>query len=137
MSEEDAAILEPRSVIVKKAAPIKIEAIVRGYAGSGWAEYQREKSVCGIALPDGLRSLANYQRRFYLPRRLMLETMTKHLFRGCLRHRGCRHCPTRQKAHLRSTPNVRFCSDQRIDSGGYKDGIRCSFDGKNHLIDEL
>ena len=50
MSEEDAAILEPRSVIVKKAAPIKIEAIVRGYlAGSGWAEYQREKSVCGIA----------------------------------------------------------------------------------------
>jgi len=44
-----------RSMLVKKAEPVKLEAIVRGYlAGSGWAEYQRDGTVCGIPLPAGL-----------------------------------------------------------------------------------
>lgn len=68
MSESDAAILEPRSVIVKKAKPIKIEAIVRGYlAGSGWAEYQREASVCGIGLPDGLQESSKLPEAIFTP----------------------------------------------------------------------
>jgi phosphoribosylaminoimidazole-succinocarboxamide synthase len=47
--------LELRSVLVKKARPLPIEAIVRGYlVGSGWKEYQKLRSVCGIALPEGL-----------------------------------------------------------------------------------
>jgi len=47
--------LAGRSVLVKKARPLATEAIVRGYlAGSGWKEYQKTRSVCGIALPDGL-----------------------------------------------------------------------------------
>lgn len=44
-----------RSVLVKKARPLAIEAIVRGYlAGSGWKEYRKTASVCGIALPEDL-----------------------------------------------------------------------------------
>ncbi|MCY3568001.1 MAG: phosphoribosylaminoimidazolesuccinocarboxamide synthase, partial [Chloroflexi bacterium] len=44
-----------RSMLVKKCEPVKLEAIVRGYlAGSGWAEYQRDGTVCGIPLPPGL-----------------------------------------------------------------------------------
>ena len=44
-----------RSMLVTKAQPVKLEAIVRGYlAGSGWAEYQRDGTVCGIPLPAGL-----------------------------------------------------------------------------------
>ena len=44
-----------RSMLVKKAQPVSLEAIVRGYlAGSGWAEYQRSSTVCGIPLPAGL-----------------------------------------------------------------------------------
>ncbi len=44
-----------RSMLVKKCEPVKLEAIVRGYlAGSGWAEYQRDGTVCGIPLPGGL-----------------------------------------------------------------------------------
>jgi len=40
---------------VKKADVFPVECIVRGYlAGSGWKEYQREGTVCGIELPDGL-----------------------------------------------------------------------------------
>lgn len=47
--------LSGRSVLVQKARPLAIEAIVRGYlAGSGWKEYRKTASVCGIALPEGL-----------------------------------------------------------------------------------
>ncbi len=45
-----------RSILVQKAQPLKIEAIVRGYlAGSGWKDYQKTGCVCGISLPPGLR----------------------------------------------------------------------------------
>lgn len=47
------------AIIVKRLKPLPIEAIVRGYLiGSGWKEYQKQGSVCGIDLPEGL-SLAD------------------------------------------------------------------------------
>jgi phosphoribosylaminoimidazole-succinocarboxamide synthase len=47
--------LEGRSMLTKKASPLPIECIVRGYlSGSGWKEYQRQGSVCGIELPTGM-----------------------------------------------------------------------------------
>jgi phosphoribosylaminoimidazole-succinocarboxamide synthase len=48
--------LEGRSMLVKKAKPLAVECIVRGYlSGSGWIEYQDKGSVCGIPLPRGLK----------------------------------------------------------------------------------
>ena len=48
-------ILEGRSMLVKKAKRIDIECVVRGYlAGSGWREYKKNGSICGIKLPNGL-----------------------------------------------------------------------------------
>lgn len=50
-----AAQLAGRSMIVKKALPLTIECVVRGYlAGSGWKEYLSQQTVCGISLPAGL-----------------------------------------------------------------------------------
>jgi phosphoribosylaminoimidazole-succinocarboxamide synthase len=47
--------LKGRSMLVKKAEPLPVECIVRGYlSGSGWAEYQSEGRICGIPLPQGL-----------------------------------------------------------------------------------
>lgn len=47
--------LEGRSMLAKKASPLPLECIVRGYlSGSGWKEYQQQGSVCGISLPEGL-----------------------------------------------------------------------------------
>ena len=44
-----------RSMLVKKAELIPLECIVRGYiSGSGWKEYQKQGSICGIELPTGL-----------------------------------------------------------------------------------
>ncbi len=49
-------ILKYRSMLVKKAKPIPVECVVRGYlAGSGWKEYQETQSICGIPLPKGLK----------------------------------------------------------------------------------
>ncbi len=49
-------MLSGRSVIVKKASPLPVECVVRGYlAGSGWKEYQESGTVCGQELPPGLR----------------------------------------------------------------------------------
>jgi phosphoribosylaminoimidazole-succinocarboxamide synthase len=48
-------ILEGRSMLVKKADPMPVECIVRGYlSGSGWKEYKAGGKVCGIVLPEGL-----------------------------------------------------------------------------------
>lgn len=47
--------LMSRSILVRKAEPLPIEAIVRGYiVGSGWADYCRTGEVCGVTLPKGL-----------------------------------------------------------------------------------
>jgi phosphoribosylaminoimidazole-succinocarboxamide synthase len=44
-----------RAMLVKRLKPLPVEAVVRGYlAGSGWAEYQRSRTVCGVPLPEGL-----------------------------------------------------------------------------------
>ncbi|MDR1140186.1 MAG: phosphoribosylaminoimidazolesuccinocarboxamide synthase [Planctomycetaceae bacterium] len=52
----DLAKFEGRSMFGKKCKVIPIECVVRGYlSGSGWKEYQKSGSVCGIKLPDGLR----------------------------------------------------------------------------------
>jgi len=54
--KKHADILRGRSMLVKKAKPLPVECIVRGYlSGSGWKEYQKTKTVCGIPLPEGLR----------------------------------------------------------------------------------
>jgi phosphoribosylaminoimidazole-succinocarboxamide synthase len=48
--------LAGRSMIVKKASPLPIECVVRGYlAGSGWKDYQETGGICGHQLPRGLR----------------------------------------------------------------------------------
>ncbi len=50
------ATLEGRAIIVKRLRPLPIEAVVRGYLiGSGWKDYQRTGTVCGIELPAGLQ----------------------------------------------------------------------------------
>ena len=53
--KEHEEILKGRSMIVKKAKPLAVECIVRGYiTGSGWSEYKKQGTVCGIRLKDGL-----------------------------------------------------------------------------------
>jgi phosphoribosylaminoimidazole-succinocarboxamide synthase len=57
-----------RSMLVKKAKPLAIECIVRGYlSGSGWKEYQKSRSVCGIRLPLGLVESQKLPEEIFTP----------------------------------------------------------------------
>jgi phosphoribosylaminoimidazole-succinocarboxamide synthase len=57
-----------RSMLVKRLQPLPIEAVVRGYlAGSGWKEYQQSGSICGLALPKGLRNASKLPEPVFTP----------------------------------------------------------------------
>jgi phosphoribosylaminoimidazole-succinocarboxamide synthase len=61
-------ILRGRSMFVKKAKPLPVECIVRGYlAGSGWKDYCDTKTVSGIKLPDGLKESATLPEPIFTP----------------------------------------------------------------------
>ncbi len=63
-----ADILEGRSMLVKKAEPLQVECIVRGYiSGSGWKSYQKEGHVCGIQLAEGLKESEQLPEPLYTP----------------------------------------------------------------------
>jgi phosphoribosylaminoimidazole-succinocarboxamide synthase len=57
-----------RSMIVKKATPLAIECVVRGYVvGSGWKDYQRTQAICGIKLPPGLKESSELTEPIFTP----------------------------------------------------------------------
>ena len=69
------AVLQPfaaqvarRSMIVRKAQPLAIECVVRGYlAGSSWKEYRAQQTVCGLKLPAGLVESAELPEPIFTP----------------------------------------------------------------------
>jgi phosphoribosylaminoimidazole-succinocarboxamide synthase len=63
-----AAELKGRSMLVKKARPLPIECVVRGYiSGSGWASYRENGTICGIRLPDGLAESGKLPQPIFTP----------------------------------------------------------------------
>lgn len=57
-----------RSMLVKKASVIPIECVARGYlAGSGWKEYQKSQTVCGVELPPGLKQCDKLPAPIFTP----------------------------------------------------------------------
>jgi phosphoribosylaminoimidazole-succinocarboxamide synthase len=60
--------LEGRGMLVKKASPLPVECIVRGYlSGSGWNDYRRDKSISGIKLPEGLKESSRLPNPLFTP----------------------------------------------------------------------
>lgn len=65
---ELASRLAARSMVVKRLQPLPLEAIVRGYLiGSGWKDYQASGTLCGIALPAGLRQADRLPEVLFTP----------------------------------------------------------------------
>jgi phosphoribosylaminoimidazole-succinocarboxamide synthase len=63
-----ADVLKDRSMLVKKAKPLPIECVVRGYlSGSGWKSYKEGGSVCGIQLPKVLVNSSKLQEPIFTP----------------------------------------------------------------------
>ena len=63
-----AKTLAGRSMLVKKAQPLPAECIVRGYlSGSGWKDYKKTGSICGIKLPEGLKESDRLPQPIFTP----------------------------------------------------------------------
>jgi phosphoribosylaminoimidazole-succinocarboxamide synthase len=63
-----ADLLTGRSMLIKKAEPLPVECIVRGYiSGSGWSAYKKEGSICCIELPKGLKESEKLPEPLYTP----------------------------------------------------------------------
>ena len=68
VAEDERAQVRGRSMLVKRLKPLPVEAVVRGYlAGSGWAEYQRAGTVCGVPLPGGLVNASRLGEPIFTP----------------------------------------------------------------------
>ena len=68
VSADELALVEGRAVVAKRLKPVAIEAIVRGYlVGTGWKEYQRSGTVCGIELPAGLQEAQQLPEPIFTP----------------------------------------------------------------------
>jgi phosphoribosylaminoimidazole-succinocarboxamide synthase len=62
------AQVRQRSMLVRRLAPLPVEAVVRGYlAGSGWNEYRAGGAVCGVPLPPGLRNASKLPAPIFTP----------------------------------------------------------------------
>ncbi len=68
VSAQELPLVEGRAVVAKRLKPVAVEAIVRGYlVGSGWKEYQRSGTVCGIQLPVGLQEAQQLPEPIFTP----------------------------------------------------------------------
>jgi phosphoribosylaminoimidazole-succinocarboxamide synthase len=68
VKEKFGGILKGRSMLVKKAKPLPVECVVRGYiTGSGWKDYQKTGAVCGHKLPTGLRQCDKLAKPLFTP----------------------------------------------------------------------
>jgi len=62
------ALLAGRAMVVAKAEPLLVEAVVRGYlSGSAWREYSKQGTVCGVGLPEGLRESDKLPEPIFTP----------------------------------------------------------------------
>ena len=67
-ARQHAAVLQGRSMLVRKTQPIPVECVARGYlSGSGWKEYKTAGEVCGIRLPAGLRESDRLPEPIFTP----------------------------------------------------------------------
>ncbi len=65
---EHVDILSGRSMLVKKAKVFPVECIVRGYiSGSAWKSYQKDRTVCGIKLPEGMKESDKFDEPLFTP----------------------------------------------------------------------
>ena len=67
-TDADREQVKGRAFVVKRLKPLPIEAIVRGYlVGSGWKDYKKTGSLCGIALPAGLQEAQKLPEPLFTP----------------------------------------------------------------------
>jgi phosphoribosylaminoimidazole-succinocarboxamide synthase len=133
------AMLEGRSILVKKTQPLPLECVVRGYlAGSGWEEYRQRGTVCGIQLPPGLQKCEKLPQPIFTPATKAIrghdENITQEEAKEIVGEEVFKKIKTKslaiyKKASQYAEKRGIIIADTKFEFGRYK--------GKIILIDEL
>jgi len=134
-----AAKLARRCMIVKKAQPLAIECVVRGYlAGSGWKEYREHQTVCGIELPAGLPESAELPEPIFTPATKAESGHDENIpFADAVKLVGSDIAEQARAASMKIYTSAREYARQRgiiIADTKFEFGL---YDGKLVLIDEI
>lgn len=128
-----------RSMIVKKAKPLAIECVVRGYlAGSGWKEYRERQTVCGIKLPADLQESSELPEPIFTPATKAESGHDENIsFAEAVKITGAEIAEQARTASLKIYSEARAYARQRgiiIADTKFEFGL---FDGELILIDEV
>ena len=97
-----------RAMVVRKFKPLMIEAVVRGYIiGSGWKDYQKSGTVCGIKLPPGLKKRNSYRKSYSHRQRKRRQASTTRIFRMRKRKKLLVQSMLRARGRYRYSSTVR------------------------------
>src|SRR5439155_25071240 len=134
-----AAQLDRRSMVVKKAKPLAIECVVRGYlAGSGWKKYREGQAVGGIKLPAGLEESSELPEPIFTPATKAESGHDENIsFEQAARITGADLAEQARAASLKIYSEARAYAGERgilIADTKFEFGL---FDGKLILIDEV
>ena len=134
-----AARVARRSMIVKKATPLPIECVVRGYlAGSGWKEYRQSQTVCGIKLPASLQESSELPEPIFTPATKAESGHDENIsFEQATKLTGADIAQQARAASLKIYSEARAYARQRgiiIADTKFEFGL---FDGNLILIDEV
>lgn len=134
-----ADMLEGRSMLVKKAKPMPVECIVRGYlSGSGWKEYKKSGTVCGLKLKEGLVESSRFDEPIFTPSTKAEEGHDENIsFEEMKDIAGSEMSETLRDTSLKIYTKARKMAEQKgiiIADTKFEFG---TYDGELILIDEL
>jgi phosphoribosylaminoimidazole-succinocarboxamide synthase len=138
--QEYAEILQGRSMLVKKAEPLPVECVVRGYlSGSAWIEYQKTGEICGVKLHPGLQESSLLPEPIFTPAtKAEIGAHDENIaFREVERMLGKERAAQVRGVSLRIYERARNLAEQKgmiIADTKFEMGLR---DGRLILIDEI
>ncbi len=135
-----AAVLKGRAVIVEKLTPLPVECIARGHiSGSGWKEYRKSQTVCGVKLPPSLKESQKLPEAIFTPSTKADEGHDQNIsFEQCVQVVGRNNAEWLRRTTLRLYEKARQHAANRgiiIADTKFEFGTRA--DGAIVLMDEI
>ena len=134
------SVLDGRSMLVKRLSPIPFECVMRGFLyGSGWKEYRRDGSVCGIRLPRGMQLAERFPEPLFTPATKAEDGHDENVSEAFMANAIGRELTTRLHEISREiyATGVAWASERGIVIADTKFEFGRDEDGELHLIDEV
>ncbi len=133
-------MLDGRSMLVKRLNPVPFECVMRGFLyGSGWKEYQREGSVCGISLPSGMQLAERFPEPLFTPATKAEDGHDENVSEDFMANALGRELTTRLHQVSREiyASGVAWAAERGIIIADTKFEFGHDDDGKLYVIDEV